>query len=141
MFISFHHRLQRAVGSKDAMIKDFKAKIDSLESSIALAEREGVAPSSAVPQQGPSAVIGVGSPGAGAPVLDVSNMSAAELRTRYEHIVYYLCICKNPWIVKLFVTNFHYRVAFSTFVFLKMSPADYVLLNWNEPGTEPVCKV
>ena len=73
------------MSSKDAMIKDLKAKLDALETAAALAEREGLAPSAALQQTSAvgagAAAAGLGSPG-GVPFTDVSNMPAAELRTR-----------------------------------------------------------
>lgn len=78
------------MSSKEAMIKDLKAKVENLENAMALAQREGVVPtanmsSSAHAGHGahaaPSPAPGLGSPG-GMPAADISTMSAPELRTR-----------------------------------------------------------
>lgn len=73
-------RLQRSVSSKDAMIKDLRSKVEQLESTIATAQREGVAP----PTSGGSTVHaapGLGGPAA-FPMTDITNMPAQELRAR-----------------------------------------------------------
>jgi len=74
-------RLQRSVSSKDAMIKDLRAKIEHLENTIAIAQREGVAP----PTTGSGPVHtapGLGGPAA-FPMTDITNMPAQELRARF----------------------------------------------------------
>jgi hypothetical protein len=72
------------------MIKDLKAKVEHLESTIATAQREGVVPGTAAAtatgmprtSHGPAAAPGLGSPG-GFPMTDISTMSAQELRARF----------------------------------------------------------
>lgn len=68
------------------MIKDLKAKVEGLENAMAMAQREGVVPTTPAHQHGAHSSVqaapGLGSPSANLPVADLSTMPAAELRTR-----------------------------------------------------------
>lgn len=73
------------MNSKDAVIKDLKARLEAVEGAVKAAHHEGVAPTTAVlaglgldDHASSSKAPGIGSP---APV-DVSSLSAAELRAR-----------------------------------------------------------